>query len=80
MFLLCYFCCCFCFCCYFYCCFCCCFCCCCTVNRNELQSLYTSALTDLEHCEATCTDLDLVAAAAEMRTSIRGGGAAGKDD
>jgi hypothetical protein len=41
-------------------------------NRSELQSLYTAALTDLEHCEATCTDLDLVAAAAEMRRSIRG--------
>jgi tetratricopeptide (TPR) repeat protein len=41
-------------------------------NRSELQSLYTAALTDLEHCEATCTDLDLVAAAAEMRKSIRG--------
>jgi tetratricopeptide (TPR) repeat protein len=41
-------------------------------NRSELQSLYTAALMDLEHCEATCTDLDMVAAAAEMRKSIRG--------
>lgn len=41
-------------------------------NRTELQSLYTAALTDLEHCEATCSDLDLVAAASEMRKSIRG--------
>ena len=41
-------------------------------TRSELQSLYTAALMDLEHCEATCTDLDIVAAAAEMRKSIRG--------
>ena len=40
--------------------------------RAELTSWYTLALSDLDSAEATCSDLQIVAAAAELRRTIKG--------
>jgi hypothetical protein len=42
------------------------------VPRQTLAEKYTAALSDLDHAEAICSELGVVAAAAELRKRIKG--------
>ena len=42
------------------------------VPRQTLAEKYTAALFDLDHAEAICSELGVLAAAAELRKRIKG--------